>query len=120
MQVKVSESFPPMPVVEVAVGSMQMKIISSLHTKSLSTIPTSNRVFSAIILWKPIPTPSMTANRQAHAIAEFRAAFIPPRTASAPPVKNPAMTVMDSKSAYILLTWCSTVYSVGASSNQTY
>lgn len=36
MQVKVSESFPPMPVVEVAVGPMQMEIISSLHTISLS------------------------------------------------------------------------------------
>lgn len=34
----------------------------------------------------------MTASRHAQPIAEFRAAFIPPRTASAPPVKNPAIT----------------------------
>ncbi len=54
---------------------------------------TSSRVFSAIILWIPMPTPSITASKHAHPIAEFRAAFIPPRTASAPPVKNPAMTV---------------------------
>lgn len=53
---------------------------------------TSNRVFSAIILWNPIPTPSITASRQAHPIAEFLAALYPPRTASAPPVKNPAIT----------------------------
>lgn len=54
---------------------------------------TSSRVFSAIILWIPMPTPSITANKHAQPIAEFRAAFIPPLTASAPPVKNPAMTV---------------------------
>ena len=53
---------------------------------------TSSLVFSAIILVIPIPTPSITANRHAHPIAEFLAAFIPPRTASAPPVKNPAIT----------------------------
>lgn len=54
---------------------------------------TSSRVFSAIILWNPIPTPSITANKHAHPIAEFRAAFAPPLIASAPPVKKPAMTV---------------------------
>lgn len=54
---------------------------------------TSRRVFSAIILWNPIPTPSITARRHAHPIAEFRAAFAPPLIARAPPVKNPAMTV---------------------------
>ena len=57
------------------------------------SVLTSNRVFSAIILLKPIPTPSMTASKHAQPIAEFLAAFIPPRTASAPPVKNPAMTI---------------------------
>jgi hypothetical protein len=36
---------------------------------------TSNRVFSAIILWNPIPTPSITASKHAHPIAEFRAAL---------------------------------------------
>jgi hypothetical protein len=54
---------------------------------------TSSRVFSAIILWMPMPTPSITASKHAHPIAEFRAAFIPPLTARAPPVKNPAMTI---------------------------
>jgi hypothetical protein len=54
---------------------------------------TSNLVCSAIILWKPIPTPSMTASKHAHPIAEFRAAFAPPRIAKAPPVKKPAMTI---------------------------
>ena len=35
----------------------------------------------------------MTASKIPHPIAEFRAAFIPPRMASAPPVKKPAMTI---------------------------
>ncbi len=50
-------------------------------------------MFSAIILWNPIPTPSITASKHAHPIAEFRAAFAPPRIANAPPVKKPAITV---------------------------
>ena len=50
-------------------------------------------MLSAIILWNPIPTPSITANKQAHPIAEFRAAFAPPRIANDPPVKKPAITV---------------------------
>lgn len=54
----------------------------------------SNFVFSAIILWKPIPTPSITARSTAHPIAEFRAALTPPRTASEPPVKNPAIIAL--------------------------
>ena len=41
----------------------------------------------------PMPTPSITANKQAHPIAELRAAFMPPRAARAPPVKKPAITV---------------------------
>jgi hypothetical protein len=57
------------------------------------TGPTSNRVFSAIILWNPIPTPSITANKHTHPIAEFLAALYPPLMASAPPVKNAAITV---------------------------
>ena len=56
-------------------------------------IRTSSRVFSAIILWNPIPTPSMTASKHAHPIAEFLAALYPPLMANAPPVKNPAITV---------------------------
>lgn len=55
---------------------------------------TSNLVFPAIILWNPIPTPSMTPKRTAQPIAEFLAAFAPPRIAKAPPVKNPAMTTL--------------------------
>jgi hypothetical protein len=59
---------------------------------------TSSRVFSAIILWKPIPTPSITASKHAHPMAEFLAALYPPLIASAPPVKNPAMTIHQSAS----------------------
>ena len=54
---------------------------------------TSNRVCSAIVLWKPIPTPSITASSRAHTIAPFRAALNPPRMANEPPVRKPAMTV---------------------------
>lgn len=53
---------------------------------------TSNLVFSAIILWNPIPTPSITARKTAHIMAEFLAAFRPPRIANDPPVKKPART----------------------------
>jgi len=63
---------------------------------------TSNRVFSAIILWNPIPTPSITASRQAHPIAEFLAALYPPRTARAPPVKNPAMMALYGSSFFLI------------------
>ena len=55
-------------------------------------IRTSSRVFPAIILCIPIPTPSITANRSAHPIAEFLAALNPPRIANEPPVRNPAPT----------------------------
>lgn len=58
----------------------------------------SSFVFSAIILWKPIPTPSMTASRIAHPIAPFRIARGPPLTANAPPVKNPAMMAFHGSS----------------------
>ncbi len=58
---------------------------------------TSRRVFSAIILCIPIPAPSITASRIAHPMAEFRAALTPPLTASAPPVRKPAMTVPDNQ-----------------------
>ena len=54
---------------------------------------TSNRVCSAIILWNPMPTPSITARNIAHIIAPFLAALMPPRIAKDPPVKNPAITV---------------------------
>lgn len=52
----------------------------------------SSRVFSAIMRWKPMPTPSMTASSTAQPMALFRAARKPPRTASEPPVKKPAIT----------------------------
>lgn len=55
-------------------------------------VRTSSRVFSAITLCMPIPTPSITANRIAHPIAEFLAALKPPRIANEPPVRNPAPT----------------------------
>lgn len=58
----------------------------------------SNLVFSAIILWKPIPTPSMTASKIAQPIAPFLTALGPPRTASAPPVKNPAIMAFQGSS----------------------
>lgn len=58
----------------------------------------SNFVLSAIMRWKPIPTPSITAKRMAQPIAPFRIARGPPRTASAPPVKNPAMMAFQGSS----------------------
>jgi hypothetical protein len=51
-------------------------------------------VFSAIILWNPIPTPSITARKTAHPIAEALAALKPPLAAKAPPVKKPAITII--------------------------
>lgn len=57
-------------------------------------------LFAAVTLFNPIPTPSMIASKHAHPIAEFLAAFTPPLTASAPPVKKPAMTTMPISSAY--------------------
>lgn len=45
-----------------------------------------------------MPTPSMTAKRIAHPIAPFRIARGPPRTASAPPVKKPAMMAFQGSS----------------------
>lgn len=56
----------------------------------------SNLVFSAIMRWNPMPTPSMTASRTAQPMALFRAWRSPPRTASEPPVKKPAITVEGS------------------------
>ena len=60
--------------------------------KGRRSIRTSSRVFSAITLCIPIPTPSITAKRIAHPIAEFLAALNPPRIANEPPVRNPAPT----------------------------
>ncbi len=55
---------------------------------------TSSLVAPANIFWKPIPTPSMTASRIAQLMAPFLAALYPPRMASAPPVKKPAICVV--------------------------
>jgi len=60
----------------------------------------SSLVFSAIILWKAIPTPSITASRIAHPIAPFRIALGPPLTAKAPPVKPPAMIAFHGSSFF--------------------
>jgi hypothetical protein len=64
----------------------------SKRDNRLTGFRTSSLVLSAIIRWKPIPTPSMTARKTAHMMAELRAALTPPRTARAPPVKKPAIT----------------------------
>lgn len=66
--------------------------IQICHKSRNSPDLTSSFVLSAIILWKPIPTPSMTPKKTAHMMAEFLAAFTPPRTAKEPPVKKPAIT----------------------------
>ena len=75
------------------------------HAAILPSLPllgggggSSNRVFSAIIRWKPMPTPSITARRIAHPIAPFRIALGPPRVANAPPVKKPAMMAFHGSS----------------------
>ena len=82
-----------MPVSAGGGGSGDCDEISDAYNIIRSRGHTSNFVLlSAIILWKPIPTPSITASRHAHPIAELRAALYPPRTASDPPVKKPAMT----------------------------
>lgn len=49
-------------------------------------------MFPAIILLSAMPAPSMTASKIPQLMAEFLEAFQPPRTARAPPVKNPAIT----------------------------
>lgn len=103
-------------------GSYILRHVSPKHQRARSQNPvvaglkdhvrlglTSNLVFSAIILWNPIPTPSITARKHAHMIAEFRAAFIPPLIASAPPVRKPAIT--GPKIRYFLLPLTGTVAS---------
>lgn len=58
----------------------------------------SSLVFSAIILWKPIPTPSITAIKMAQPIAPFRIALGPPLTAKEPPVRKPAIMAFQGSS----------------------
>lgn len=70
----------------------------------------SNRVFSAIMRWKPMPTPSMTASRIAQPMAPLRTALAPPRTASEPPVKKPAMIAFQGSSFLLLVGWVSEGY----------
>lgn len=85
--------FPHFLMVVVAVVEAEEQCVSWVSLREAWSFLTSNLVFSAIILWNPIPTPSITASKHAHPIAEFLAAFSPPLTAKAPPVKNPAMTI---------------------------
>ena len=75
---------------EEAVASVFVSVVSKLS----SVASTSSLVLSAIILWNPMPTPSMTAKRHPQAIAELKAARRPPLMARAPPVKNPAITMI--------------------------
>lgn len=58
-------------------------------------------MFGAIILFNPIPTPSINARSIPQPMAELRADLRPPRMARAPPVKKPAMTrMLVSKDCY--------------------
>lgn len=72
--------------------SQRMIITGLLRKMQQDSQRTSSLVLSAIIRWKPIPTPSMTPRKTAHIMAELRAALTPPRTAREPPVKKPAIT----------------------------
>lgn len=65
-----------------------------------SSLLTSSFVLPAIIFWNPMPTPSMTASKTAQPIAPFRICLGPPRTASAPPVKKPAMMLFHGSSFF--------------------
>jgi hypothetical protein len=62
----------------------------------------SSLVLSAIMRLKPIETPSMTARRIAQDMAPFRIDLYPPRTASDPPVKNPAMMAFHGSSFFLM------------------
>lgn len=94
MEFKQALGFPLPAMEQLVVESVGFTSVNGLALSfAQRTELTSNLVFSAIILWNPIPTPSMTANKQAQPIAEFLAAFNPPLTARAPPVKNPAITI---------------------------
>jgi len=92
---RASQTIVVLPLLEVVV--VTKRGINIIRVQHIPRVLTSNRVFSAIILWKPIPTPSMTANRQPHAMAELRADLHPPLIARAPPVKKPAITIVGPK-----------------------
>lgn len=62
---------------------------------------TSSFVAPANIFWNPMPTPSMTASRMAQLMAPFLAALYPPRIASEPPVKKPAICVVLDRASVI-------------------
>jgi hypothetical protein len=78
---------------------MEVSVLNTKYTQ-LKISRTSNRVWSAMTLWNPIPTPSITARKIAHMMAPFLAAFTPPRIAKEPPVKKPAMTGDDDQFAF--------------------
>jgi hypothetical protein len=59
-------------------------------------------VLSAIIRLKPMPTPSMTASSIAQDMAPLRMERAPPRTASDPPVKKPAMMAFHGSSFFLM------------------
>jgi hypothetical protein len=90
-----------------------VRIISSLAYAVTAFIPStpagagggagiSNLVFSAIIRWKPMPTPSITARRIAQPMAPLRTALNPPLIARLPPVKPPAMMAFQGSSFFLL------------------
>ena len=72
-------------------GGGSCERVSELSHETRRISLTSYLVPSAIHLWIPIPTPSITARKMPHIIAPFRAALHPPLIANDPPVKNPAM-----------------------------
>lgn len=70
-------------------------------------------VFSAIILWKPIPTPSMTARRMAQPMAPLRMARAPPRTAKDPPCPKLLASAHDGGSSDSVSTVFSSIVTYG-------
>ena len=77
---------------------------------------TSSLVFSAIILWIPIPTPSITASRIAQPIAELREALNPPRTAREPPWIEPESAILYLEALQKLEFCSSIIYDLHGSS----
>jgi hypothetical protein len=84
-----------------AVGEAENRMLAQLqHRRGAASSLTSSFVLPAIIFWNPMPTPSITASSTAQPIAPFRICLGPPRTASAPPVKKPAMMLFHGSSFF--------------------